>query len=209
VPCLLRPRAHLLDPRALRSEGKLNAARAIERAKTGDLVDGSSATCAELDALIEVDREAIDFEKQKLEGRFIESRGNVGKVQDTKTKLEDQLVNLKKIRADKGCSTAQANLKQATDFEVYKRADSDSLNAARVIDRARSGKLVDGSGATCSELEKIIAVDKKAVQFEKDKLEAMGAKADPKEKKIVAEAEAAISKQVDRLTKLKASKACK
>merc|ERR1712070_998603 len=167
--------------------GKLNAARAIERAKTGDLVDGSSATCAELDALIEVDREAIDFEKQKL---------------------EDQLVNLRKIRADKGCSTAQANLKQATDFEVYKRADSESLNAARVIDRARSGKLVDGSGATCSELEKIIAVDKKAVQFEKDKLEAMGAKADPKEKKIVAEAEAAISKQIDRLSKLKASKAC-
>merc|ERR1712070_1112907 len=186
--------------------GKLNAARAIERAKTGDLVNGSSATCAELDALIEVDREAIEFEKQKLEGRFIESRGNVGKVQDTK--LEDQLVNLKKIRADKGCSTAQANLKQATDFEVYKRADSESLNAARVIDRARSGKLVDGSGATCSELEKIIAVDKKAVQFEKDKLEAMGAKADPKEKKIVAEAEAAISKQIDRLSKLKASKAC-
>merc|ERR1712216_877504 len=119
------------------------------------------------------------------------SRGNKGKVQDVEKKLEDQVVRLKKIRAEKGCKSAGANLKQATDFEVYKRADEGVLNPARVIDRARSGKLVDGSGA-CSELEKIIAADKKAVAFEKDKLEAMGDKADPKEKKIVAEAEAAI-----------------
>merc|ERR1740138_1241555 len=173
--------------------GKLNAARAIERAKVGDLVDGSSATCAELDKLLEVDREAIEFEKEKLEGRFLESRGNVGKVQDVEKKLEEQVVRLKKIRAEKGCKSAGANLKQATDFEVYKRADGGVLNSARVIDRARSGKLVDGSGATCSELEKIIAVDKKAVQFEKDKLEAMGDKADPKEKKIVDELEKIIA----------------
>lgn len=209
MPCLQRPRARLLDDRrAPRSEGKLNVARAIERVKSGDLVDGSSATCAELDKLIEVDREAIEFEKEKLEGRYLESRGNAGKVQDVKEKLENQLVNLKKVRADKGCATAQANLKQESDFEVYKRADKDTLNSARVIDRARSGKLVDGSGATCAEIEKIIAADKKAVQFEKDKLEAMGSKADPKEKKIVAEAEAAISKQIERLTTLKKSKAC-
>ena len=32
--------------------GKLNAARAIQRAKIDDLVNGASATCAELDALI-------------------------------------------------------------------------------------------------------------------------------------------------------------
>ena len=56
--------------RAPRSEGKLNAARAIERAKTGDLVDGSSATCAELDKLLETDREAIEFEKEKVDARF-------------------------------------------------------------------------------------------------------------------------------------------
>merc|ERR1740138_780065 len=162
-------------------DGKLNAARAIERVKTGDLVDGSSATCAELDKLLEVDREAIEFEK----------------------KLEEQVAKLKKIRAEKGCSSAGANLKQSTDFEVYKRADEGVLNSARVIDRARSGKLVDGSGASCSELEKIIAADRKAVKFEKDKLEAMGSKATPAEKKIVAEAEAAIEAQIKKLEGLK------
>jgi len=189
-------------------DGKLNAARAIERVKNGDLVDGSSATCAELDALLAVDREAIEFEKEKLEGRFLESRGNTGKVEDVKAKLDAQVVRLKKIRAEKGCASAGANLKQATDFEVYKRADEGVLNSARVIDRARSGKLVDGSGATCAELEKIISVDKKAVKFEKDKLEAMGSKADPKEKKIVDEAEKAIEKQIAKLDGLRKSKGC-
>jgi hypothetical protein len=188
--------------------GKLNAARAIERAKVGDLVDGSSATCAELDALLEVDREAIEFEDEKLGGRYLEERGNKGKVDDTKKKLKDQVVKLKKIRADKGCASAEKNLKQASDFEVYKRADKDQLNAARVIDRARSNKLVDGSGATCSELEKIIAADKKAVAFEKDKLEAMD-KADPAEKKLVAEAEKAIEAQLKKLDGLKKTKGCK
>jgi hypothetical protein len=190
-------------------DGKLNAARAIERTKTGDLVDGSSATCAELDKLLEVDREAIEFEREKLDGRFIESRGNKGKVADVEKKLQDQVNKLKKIRAEKGCASAGANLKQATDFEVYKRADEGVLNSARVIDRARSGKLVDGSGASCSELEKIISVDKKAVKFEKDKLEAMGSKADPKEKKIVDEAEQAIEAQLKKLAGLQASKGCK
>jgi hypothetical protein len=189
--------------------GNLNAARAIERAKTGDLVDGSSATCAELDALLEVDRDAIEFEKEKLDGRFLESRGNKGKVEATEKLLEEQVAKLKKIRADKGCASAQKNLKQATDFEVYKRADEGTLNSARVIDRARSGKLVDGSGASCSEIEKIIAVDKKAVKFEKDKLEAMGSKADAKEKQIVAEAEVAIEKQLTKLEGLKKTKGCK
>merc|ERR1719217_1518780 len=163
---------------------------------------------AEIDALLAVDREAIEFEKEKLEGRFIESRGNVGKVQAVEKTLEEQVIKLKKIRKDKGCPSAGANLKQATDFEVYKRADEGVLNSARVIDRARSGKLVDGSGATCAELEKIIAVDKKAVQFEKDKLEAM-TKADPAEVKIVAEAEKAIEAQIKKLEGLKKTKACK
>merc|ERR1719163_2475283 len=162
-------------------KGKLNAARAIERAKQGDLVDGSSATCAELDALIAVDREAVEFEKDKLQA---------------------QIDKLKKIRKEKGCETAGANLKQATDFEVYKRADEGVLNSARVIERAKAGKLVDGSGATCSELQKIIEVDKKAVAFEKDKLEAMGSKADKKAIKTVAEAEKAIEKQIVKLYKL-------
>ena len=187
-------------------EGRLNAARAIERAKTGDLVDGSSATCSELDALLEVDREAIEFEKDKVDARFGNDKAKVQKTEDT---LQAQVDKLKKIRKEKGCKSAGANLKQATDFEVYKRADEDQLNAARVIDRARSGKLVDGSGATCSQLEKIILADKKAVQFEKDKLEAMGSKADPAEKKIVAEAEKAIEVQIKKLDGLKKTKGCK
>lgn len=187
-------------------EGKLNAARAIERAKVGNLADGSSATCAELDALISVDREAIEFEKDKVDARFGNDKS---KVQATEDKLQSQVDKLKKIRKDKGCATAGANLKQATDFEVYKRADEGVLNSARVIERAKAGKLVDGSGATCSELEKIIAVDKKAVAFEKDKLEAMGSAASAADKKTVAEAEKAIESQLAKLAGLQKTKGCK
>merc|ERR1740127_449303 len=61
---------------------KLNAARAIERTKTGDLVDGSSATCAELDRLIKVDREAIEFEKEKIDARFGDDKDKVQAVED-------------------------------------------------------------------------------------------------------------------------------
>jgi len=185
--------------------GKLNAARAIERAKAGDLVDGSSATCAELDALIGVDREAIEFEKDKVEARFGDDKANVQKTED---KLQAQVDKLKKIRKEKGCASAGANLKQASDFEVYKRADEGVLNSARVIERAKAGKLVDGSGASCAELQKIIEVDKKAVAFEKDKLEALGSKADKKAIKTVAEAEKAIEQQIVKLYKLETAKGC-
>jgi len=186
-------------------EGKLNAARVIERAKTGDLADGSSATCSELDALIAVDRDAIEFEKDKVDARFGNDKAKVQATEDT---LQAQVDNLKKIRKNKGCTSAQANLNQASDFEVYKRADEGILNSARVIERAKAGKLVDGSGATCSELERIIIQDKKAVQFEKDKLEAMGSKVDPKDKQIVAEAEKAIEKQLVKLAGLQKAKGC-
>ena len=130
-------------------------------------------------------------------------------MQATEDKLQAQVDKLKKIRKDKGCATAGANLKQSTDFEVYKRADEGVLNSARVIERAKAGKLVDGSGASCSELEKIIAVDKKAVKFEKDKLEAMGSKADAADVKTVAEAEKAIEGQLKKLAGLQKSKGCK
>merc|ERR1711924_290228 len=132
------------------------------------------------------DREAIEFEKDKVDARFGNDKAKVQKTEDT---LQAQVDKLKKIRKEKGCKSAGANLKQATDFEVYKRADEGVLNSARVIERAKAGKLVDGSGASCSELEKIIAVDQKAVKFEKDKLEAMGG--DAAAKKVVADAEKA------------------
>merc|ERR1711871_1476752 len=102
---------------------------------------------------------------------------------------------------------ALAELKQASDGEVYARADSGTLTAARVIERAKSGKLVDGSSATCSELNSLIAVDLEAVQFEKDKLDAMGGK-DAAEIKVVADAEKAMETQVAKLEKLKVSKKC-
>ena len=201
----LTPPSLLPPPLLPRSGNKLNAARAIERTKTGDLVDGSSATCTELDRLIKVDREAIEFEKEKIDARFGDDKDKVQAVED---KLQAQVDKLKKIRKDKGCSTATANLKQATDAEVYKRADEGILNSARVIERAKAGKLVDGSGASCSEIEKIIAVDQKAVKFEKDKLEALGSKADPAQVKVVAEAEKAIEKQIVKLEGLKKKKGC-
>jgi hypothetical protein len=198
-------RAEDADIYARADAGKLNAARAIERAKLGNLADGSSATCAELDALIAVDREAVEFEKDKVDARFGSDKD---KVQATEDKLQSQIDKLKKIRKDKGCSSAGANLKQATDFDVYKRADEGVLNSARVIERAKAGKLVDGSGASCEELEKIIAVDKKAIKFEKDKLEAMGSSADSAQMKVVAEAEKAIEAQVAKLQKKQKEKKC-
>merc|ERR1740130_1815036 len=174
--------------------GKLNAARTIERAKTGDLVDGSSANCEELDKLIAVDREAVEYEKEKLEALGGSNAAQKKTVQEVEDKLQAQINKLKVIRKDKGCKTAGANLKQAGDFDVYKRANE--------------GKLVDGSGASCDELAKIINIDKKAVQFEKDKIEAQGAKADPADKKTVAEAEKAIEKQLTKLAALQKSKGC-
>ena len=177
------------DVYARADAGKLNAARTIERAKTGDLVDGSSANCNELDKLIAVDREALEYEKEKLDALGGKDAAQKATVADVEKKLQTQIDKLKVIRKDKGCGSAGANLKQGGDFEVYKRADEGVLSSARVIQRAKDGKLVDGSGASCDELAKIIAIDQKAVKFEKDKIEAQGAKADPAEKKTVAEAE--------------------
>ena len=199
----LTPPSLLPPPLLPRSANKLNAARAIERTKTGDLVDGSSATCTELDRLIKVDREAIEFEKEKIDARFGDDKDKVQAVED---KLQAQVDKLKKIRKDKNCASATANLKQATDAEVYKRADEGVLNSARVIERAKAGKLVDGSNATCGELKKLIAIDQKAVTFEKQKLEAMGDKASKADIATVAKAEKAIEAQIAKLEKLAAGK---
>ena len=188
-------------------EGTLNAARAIIRAETDLLVDGSSATCAELDELIRVDREAVAFELDKLGARFDKQKEKKS-VQATEEELQAQITKLKKIRKKKGCSTSGAKLQQPTDFEVYKRADEGRLTTARAIDRAKAGKLVDGSGASCTELERIIEIDQKAVKFEKDKLDALGSKADPNELQAVADAEKAIEVQIEKLAGLRATKKC-
>ena len=157
----------------------------------------------------EVDREAVEYERDLIDATltdaFVEDKD---RVRDAERKLQGQIDKLKKIRKEKGCPTAGAKLKQQSDFVVYKRADEDILNSARVIERAKAGKLVNGSGATCSELEKIVAIDKKAVQFEKDKLQAMGSAANPKSKKVVAEAEKAIAAQLKKLEELQRTKGC-
>lgn len=186
--------------------GELNAARAIVRAKQGLLVDGSSATCFELDALLDIDREAIQFETDRIGARYGKEKSTVQETSDT---LLEQVERLKKIRKKKGCLRAsKMNLNQASDFEVYNRADDGLLNRARVIERAKAGKLVEGTGASCSEIEKIIAIDKKAVQFEKDKLAALGPEADPGELKIISDAQKAIVKQVAKLADVQKSKGC-
>lgn len=120
------------------SEWQLNAARAIERAKVGDLADGSSATCSELDALIAVDREAIEFEKEKVAALSDPKQAKV--VRQTADKLQKQVDKLKAVRKNKGCDSAGANLKQASDFDVYKRADEGTLTSARVIERAKKAR---------------------------------------------------------------------
>lgn len=70
---------------------------------------------------------------------------------------------------------AFAELKRAEDAEIYARADAGKLNAARAIERAKAGDLVDGSSATCAELDALIGVDREAIEFEKDKVEASSA----------------------------------
>jgi hypothetical protein len=188
--------------------GDLNAARVIERAKAGKLVDGSSATCSELKDIIAVDRRALRFEKDKLdafadgeeEGRLLDDQKKI--VEDAEKAIDAQITKLEALEKSKSCP----ELKQASDREVYERADDNQLGYARVIERAKAGKLVDGSSATCSELEKIIRVDQEAVQFEKDKLEAMPN--DPAQKKIVADAEKAIEAQIVKLNKKRAEKKC-
>jgi hypothetical protein len=101
---------------------------------------------------------------------------------------------------------AFAELKQASDADVYARADAGKLNAARVIERAKAGKLVNGASATCDELADILAIDRRAFQFEKDKLASMPN--DPEQKKVVADAEKAIEAQIKKLEGLEKSKSC-
>ena len=181
--------------------GKLNAARVVERAKAGKLVDGSSATCSELVDILAIDRRALQFEIDKLASLPDDSpqRKTVANAQKA---IEAQITKLKVLEKSKSCP----GLRQKSDEGVYRRADENRLGWARVIERAKTGKLVDGSSATCSELEKIIRVDNEAIQYEKDKLEAMPN--DPAQKKVVADAEKAIEAQIVKLNNKRQEKKC-
>ena len=172
----------------------LYPSQAIERTKAGDLADGSSASCDELDALISVDRKAVDAEKK------------AGEEPEVKEKLQAQINKLDGRRKEKGCASAGANLKKASDFEVYARADEGSLISARVVERAKAGRLVDGSGASLNELSRIISVDKKAIKLERERIEALGGLASMQDKKKLEASEKIIEAQVMRLENVRRQK---
>ena len=76
-----------------------------------------------------------------------------------------------------------------------------------MIARAEKGQLVDGSGATCAELKKIIEVDRATLELEKAKLNskigvAIFTSVDPAQITKVENVEQVVEKQVDRLDKL-------
>ena len=113
---------------------------------------------------------------------------------------------------------AFADLQRAKDGEVYSRADENKLNAARAIERAEAGDLVYGTSATCTELDRLIAIDREAVLIEKDKIEALdediaSAPAARKsalkgERKTAERAEKRLQSQVDNLKSLRLQKGC-
>jgi len=186
-------------------DGELNTARVIERAKTGELVEGASASCSQLERLIAIDRQAAQFEVAKLKelklDKSKDARDQEQIVRETEAKIEVQVKKLESLKAGKKC---------LEDESIYKRADEGKLNAARVIERAKAGDLVSGEGATCKELDAIIQIDKDAIEFERDKLEALeyyGTGQGEKETqlKIVADAEKAIETQVEKLLGFKAT----
>jgi hypothetical protein len=101
---------------------------------------------------------------------------------------------------------AFAELKQASDAEVYERADEGKLNSARVVERAKAGKLVDGSSATCDELIDILAIDRRALQFETDKLDSLPD--DSPQRQTVAKAQKALEAQIKKLKDLEKTMSC-
>merc|ERR1719502_1425957 len=99
---------------------------------------------AALDKLIAVDQDALEFEKEKLEAMGGNDPAQKKIVADVEKKIEAQVKKLKELKKTKGC----AGLKKAGDADVYTRADEGKLSAARAIERAKTGDLVDGSSAT-------------------------------------------------------------
>merc|ERR1712086_873785 len=84
----------------------------------------------------------------------------------------------------------------AGDADVYIRADQGKLTNKGAIERASKGQLVDGSTATCTELNQIMDVDRASLKIEKNLLQFMK---DPAEIKKVQDVEQALEKQIERL----------
>merc|ERR1719379_2756787 len=98
----------------------------------------------------------------------------------------------------RGLEVSVVKYKQASDAEVYKRADEGKLTKTYVATRAEKGLLVDGSGATCTELSRILDVDRSALADEKLKLERVssGKNVDPAEVKTVTDGVQKLEQQV-------------
>merc|ERR1712153_155611 len=90
-------------------------------------------------------------------------------------------------------------LKKASDADVYLRADQGKLTNKGAIERASTGELVDGSTATCAELNQIMDVDRATLKIEKKLLKGMK---DPEQIKKVEGVEQALEKQIERLDKV-------
>ena len=96
-------------------QGKLTNKGAIERASTGELVDGSTATCAELKQIMEVDRAVIKIEKNLLKN--MKDPEQIKKVEDVEQALEKQVERLDKVlaaKATKGCNDDKAKIGRST-----------------------------------------------------------------------------------------------
>jgi len=111
--------------------------------------------------------------------------------------------------ARSGLSVNFVQYKQASDADVYIRADQGKLTVKGVIERYEKGQLVDGSSATCTELKKIVEIDLATLKIENKLLPYMK---DPEQIKLVEGVIQALETQVERLVQLldaKATKGCK
>jgi len=96
--------------------GSLKVARAIERAKRGQLVDGSSATCMELTEILKLDQRAIQFEKAKLEAQVAispkspQTRQDEKMVRQVEKQFEKQAERLEGLFEEKQCSVPLSQL---------------------------------------------------------------------------------------------------
>merc|ERR1712086_1157928 len=90
-------------------QGKLTNKGAIERASKGQLVDGSTATCAELNQIMDVDRASLKIEKNLLQ--FMKDPAEIKKVQDVEQALEKQMTKT-------GCNDDKARISRSTGYPV-------------------------------------------------------------------------------------------
>jgi len=100
-------------------QGKLTIKGALNRASTGELVDGSSATCAEVSSVLDIDRATIKIEEKLLKG--MKDPEQIKKVEDIKQALENQVERLEKqlvAKGTKGCNDDKAKLARSTGFPV-------------------------------------------------------------------------------------------